>query len=321
MKIFLSWSGETSKAIASKLSEWLPRIFIHIETFHSSRDISAGAQWLNVLFGQLRKSDFSIICLTPENRESKWLLFESGALLRGMNSTKVVPYCFGIKKLDLEEPLKYLQGVLADHDGTFKLLQSINKIHKHKISDNELRDSFNNNWPLLDKALKKITKEHELVRVRNLTFRQIITGFWWERMFQADNSAISFMKIEPDPILEGNIRLSGKAYNMDSEPWANWESEISGINPKIKKLYYKWKGWFPSKPNEPFEGFGEITFEQKAGKINSGNGSFYNINITNISSVTKKAFKIKRCTLSEIEIMERDDDRTIKSLIKKKLKK
>lgn len=320
MNVFLSWSGNSSKAIAAALGQWLHGIFPGLVTFHSERDIAAGSQWLNVLFRQLRRSDFSVIVLTPDNRESKWLLFESGALLRGMTRTRIVPYYFQLDSKDLDEPLKYLQGVRADREGTRRLVESINKASQASLTDKKMQAAFDRHWPLLEKSLKRIQKTHKQEMENKLGFHQAIMGHWWERMHQDQRSALSYMQIEPDPVIEGNIRLVGKAYNLAGEPWAEWESENAGVNPKLYKLYYKWRGWFPSKPDFPSEGFGEVQFAKKLGRVTSATGSFYDISLTDPGKVAKKAFNLKRCTRNEIEIMEGDSEKRLRNLIRKKLK-
>ncbi len=42
MKIFISWSGDHSKAIASALNVWLPKVFHSATTFFSEDDIKKG---------------------------------------------------------------------------------------------------------------------------------------------------------------------------------------------------------------------------------------------------------------------------------------
>jgi len=39
MKIFMSWSGKHSLAVASALRDWLPLLFSDIDLFVSSEDI------------------------------------------------------------------------------------------------------------------------------------------------------------------------------------------------------------------------------------------------------------------------------------------
>ncbi len=45
MKVFLSWSGEASQAVATALHNWLPSIITPIKPFMSSADINAGDKW------------------------------------------------------------------------------------------------------------------------------------------------------------------------------------------------------------------------------------------------------------------------------------
>ena len=45
MKIFISWSGERSRTVATALRNWLPYIFQDADPWVSSRDINAGSRW------------------------------------------------------------------------------------------------------------------------------------------------------------------------------------------------------------------------------------------------------------------------------------
>ena len=65
--IFISWSGERSRAVASALAEWIPDVIQYVTTWTSEHNIGAGARWGNELSKQLEASRFGIICLTPEN--------------------------------------------------------------------------------------------------------------------------------------------------------------------------------------------------------------------------------------------------------------
>lgn len=52
MKVFISWSGKRSKAMANALKEWIPLIVQHAEPFVSDKDISAGDRWAKRPFTQ-----------------------------------------------------------------------------------------------------------------------------------------------------------------------------------------------------------------------------------------------------------------------------
>jgi hypothetical protein len=89
MKVFISWSGALSRALAVELREWLPMVVQQVDAWISTRDIDPGQRWALVLGQELEKSDFAIVCLTPDNRQSPWLLFEAGAVAR-MNKLELI---------------------------------------------------------------------------------------------------------------------------------------------------------------------------------------------------------------------------------------
>lgn len=155
MNIFLSWSGESSKAVALALQDFLRDLFPEVTSWMSSNDIQAGAQWARELDLQLEKSTFGIICLSPDNLSSPWLLFESGALskTKSIDASRVVPYCLATPPDDLNGPLSRFQGVAADHDGTMRLARGINALLDSKRSEPLLERAFDKWWPDLKTKL------------------------------------------------------------------------------------------------------------------------------------------------------------------------
>ncbi len=126
MQVFLSWSGERSRAVALALSEFLPQIMNALEPWISV-DIPKGAHWPTELAKQLAKTRIAIICLTPEAAHSPWLLFEAGVLFRGFGQGAVCPYLRGIGPEDVTGPLSLLQVTSATKDDTQQLVRTINK--------------------------------------------------------------------------------------------------------------------------------------------------------------------------------------------------
>src|SRR5262245_10836217 len=92
MKVFLSWSGERSKSAALMLRQWLPDVIQSIEPWMSAEDIDAGARWNSELTNKLAETRFSVICLTKDNQQAPWILFEAGALSKTIEKTYVIPY-------------------------------------------------------------------------------------------------------------------------------------------------------------------------------------------------------------------------------------
>jgi hypothetical protein len=95
MNIFLSWSGDASKALATAINDWLGMIFPEVTFWISSRDIEAGERWGEELDKQLESTNFGILCLVPTNLAAPWLIFEAGALSKSVEASRVVPYCLG----------------------------------------------------------------------------------------------------------------------------------------------------------------------------------------------------------------------------------
>src|SRR5438876_7271285 len=95
MNVFISWSGDRSKKLASALSELLPKALSNLNVWMSD-DIEAGTPWGEELNRKLETSNFGVLCLTPENSNAPWLLFEAGALAKAVSGSRVVPYRLGL---------------------------------------------------------------------------------------------------------------------------------------------------------------------------------------------------------------------------------
>ncbi len=57
-----------------------------------SNHIDAGETWARRLENELEESQFGVLCLTQENFEAPWLLFEDRAIAKKFGSARVVPY-------------------------------------------------------------------------------------------------------------------------------------------------------------------------------------------------------------------------------------
>lgn len=156
MKVFVSWSGQKSKLLASAFKEWLPDLLQTVDVFMSQHDIEAGSRWGNELGIQLQEANFGIICITPENISAPWLLYEAGCLGKSIEHSRVVPYRIGIAATDVPFPLAQFQSVNADKEGTLKLLESINSINSTKLESERLQRIFEIFWQHFEKKIVEV---------------------------------------------------------------------------------------------------------------------------------------------------------------------
>jgi hypothetical protein len=131
----------------------LPDVLQSVVPFVSSEDVSAGAVWFETIGQELRRSDFAIICITPDNRSSQWLHFEAGAI--GIAHTmaeeptprRVVPYLLELSAADLEPPLSLYQALTATEDDTRKLVAALNRQLPDPLTPDGLERAFHKWWP------------------------------------------------------------------------------------------------------------------------------------------------------------------------------
>jgi hypothetical protein len=158
LKVFLSWSGETSHKVALALRDWLPSVIQSLEPYVSSEDIEKGARWSTDIAKELEKSSYGILCITKENMDAPWLNFEAGALSKSVEKGRVTPFLFGLKRSEVKPgPLLQFQSALAERDETLKLLQGLNAAHDPPLlEDARLVTVFEVWWPRLQGALTGI---------------------------------------------------------------------------------------------------------------------------------------------------------------------
>ncbi|WP_110171706.1 toll/interleukin-1 receptor domain-containing protein [Luteitalea pratensis] len=87
LKIFISWSGNDSGAVAKALHELLQLVLPNTKPWLSKVSIVAGASWWHEIRSELAESTVGIACLTAENVKSPWLNFDAGALARTHQGT------------------------------------------------------------------------------------------------------------------------------------------------------------------------------------------------------------------------------------------
>jgi TIR domain len=150
MKIFISWSGEQSKRIAEILKKWIPGVIQAVKPYYSPDDIAKGTRWNSEVGKELEASKIGIICLTQDNLQAPWIMFEAGALSKNIDKSKVCPLLFGVEPTDIQGPLIQFQAAKFEKDEIHKVIKMINaELGESKLASEVLDSVFEMWWPKL----------------------------------------------------------------------------------------------------------------------------------------------------------------------------
>jgi len=188
MKVFISWSGERSKLVAEALKELIEDVTQAAEPWMSPA-IRAGAFWRDDIRNKLNSSRFGICCVTKDNYDAPWLLFEAGALSKTVEErTFVCPYLIDLTPSELpQSPLTDYQAKEATEPDTWDLIHTINaELGDEARTSEQLKRAFDRCWPDLKSTVAQVKHrkdeaeterpteemvEEILVMVRDLTRR------------------------------------------------------------------------------------------------------------------------------------------------------
>lgn len=168
--VFISWSGEKSKLIAEELRRWIPSVLQFAKPYFTPNDIEKGTKWGTEISGKLAESNVGIICLTRENINRPWILFEAGALSKDLKTSKVCSVLFGLDNTDLSGPLTIFQTTEFEKSDFKKMMSTINNSSENQKLNQETFDSvFEKWWPDLERSIQEILEkeskqDHENVR-------------------------------------------------------------------------------------------------------------------------------------------------------------
>jgi ASC-1-like (ASCH) protein len=175
-KIFISWSGDRSREVANLLESWLREVIQSLEPYVSTK-MDKGVRWFEEIHAELKNTALGIICLTPENKDNPWILYESGALANRLENNSVFTFLFDVDLMQIANPLGQFNHTLYSKDEMLKLIQSINKLIDVPLEDKILKKSFERSWEDLNGNLKRIreTKVDEALVGKELNDKDILS--------------------------------------------------------------------------------------------------------------------------------------------------
>ena len=162
MNVFISWSGELSGQIANLLGSWIEDVLQDIKAWISTDDIDKGSLWFGDITKQLSETGVGILCLTQENMNAPWILFEAGALSKGLSKSRVCPLLINLAHTDLRQPLSQFNATLPNKDDMLKLVKTINAQKGDKgLSDDRVQKAFSRWWDEFDTKFKRVVSEYK----------------------------------------------------------------------------------------------------------------------------------------------------------------
>lgn len=159
MKIFISWSGEKSLKVAQLLEEWIKCVLQSTDPWVST-NIDKGATWYSEIAEQLASVNFGIVCLTKANKENPWIMFESGALTKGLPSNRLFTFLIDLKNEEVRQPLAQFNHTYPEKQDVKRLIETINNHLENKLSQSILNKVFEKNWSEFEEKIQLIN-EHE----------------------------------------------------------------------------------------------------------------------------------------------------------------
>jgi len=157
IKVFISWSGELSGKLAEEIHNWLPNMLQAVKPYCTLNDLEKGVKWDSEISKELDASQIGLLCLTRDNMNNPWILYEAGALSKKMDKSRVCPILFGLEPTDLKGPLTTFQTTKFIKDDFKKLVSTINNSSEEpKLQSSNLNKVFEKWWPELEEKIKDI---------------------------------------------------------------------------------------------------------------------------------------------------------------------
>lgn len=186
------------------------------------KDIESGGRWYDEISNKLGTSGFGIVCVTPENMERPWLMFEAGSLAKKTNDL-VVPYLYDLEPTQLlTNPLSAFQARKADREGTLELVKTLGGHLKTKPDD--LDADFNLRWDAgwhTALSAEAIGRAGDDMVPRKATTHEVLEGMYelLQDVSRTVNDTYKISEILVRARMPVPITFRGKGRSMNAHQW------------------------------------------------------------------------------------------------------
>ena len=260
MKVFISWSGDRSKKIAEFLHEWLPTVLQNIKPYMSAESIDKGERWSLDIANQLQETNYGIVCVTPDNFNAPWILFESGALSKSINNSRVSPIIFDLLPSDLSKsPLLQFQLTQFNETEMAKLIISINNSapDTEKVEQAVASKAFQRAWNELESFVSTVSSASNVTRsIKGDSIEQLSAlGQFENAIEEILSNTRSQIKILNSPaeilpkeyllkVLE-DVKLEGEFLPIEHPAWKDVQNGVVALDEFVSFLDENHdKDWF-----------------------------------------------------------------------------
>lgn len=187
IKIFIGY-GDDIKSLAEGLKVLINSILPDENKYvMTASDIPLGDEWFTKIHEKLADVDVGIFCLTKQNRSNPWMHYEAGIIANITRAeNKIIPYTIGFDSSDSSQsesgdkswtgPFSMKQATRADNEGTFILVNALHKYAGAPHSTHNLKEKFDNAWPILDNIIKSALNAEALGRQNKGSESISVTG-------------------------------------------------------------------------------------------------------------------------------------------------
>ena len=162
MRVFISWSGETSHQVAKILYDWLLNMKIPALELFISDKIGKGYKWFDKLTNKLITAEGGIFCMTKENVNSPWLFFVAGALCVTQQEPFILPFLFGVDRSEITGPFAEFQHTdFTREDIKAFVFQLKRPWNERDAPPDNIKADFERLYPELETELEKLKADIE----------------------------------------------------------------------------------------------------------------------------------------------------------------
>ena len=163
MDVFISWSGDRSRAVAEAFHWFLPRVLSSsVDPWISTHSIEKGDRGEAAIAGALKKARVGLVCLTRDSLHKDWILYEAGGLAK--TGDAVWTFLFDVVPEDVNPPLGDFQHTLYTKEEVRSLVESINRFAgrsgERQLQEDHLDSLFSAFWDQFKARLDAIGDDY-----------------------------------------------------------------------------------------------------------------------------------------------------------------